>query len=129
MESNAMNSRETRTGERGAVSIKTIVMVFILLSAVFLVMKLAPLYIEQRKVIYDVEEVARIAAVRGYKEERIAPELGKLCGTYELPEGSISFLRRDGPNVVIAVNYTRSVDLLVTTYSWKVDHTIIGKEL
>jgi hypothetical protein len=124
-----MNSRETRAGERGAVSIKTIVMVFFFLCAAFLVMKLAPLYIEQRKVIYDVEEVARIAAVRNYKEEKIAPELGKICGTYELPEGSISFVRRDGSNVLIAVNYTRSVDLLVTTYSWKVEHTITGKEL
>jgi hypothetical protein len=129
MESNAMNSRETRAGERGAVSIKAIVMAFFLLCAAFLVMKLAPLYIEQRKVIYDVEEVARIAAVRNYKEEKVAPELGKLCVTYELPEGSISFLRREGQNVMIAVNYTRSVDLLVTTYNWKVEHTIIGKEL
>jgi len=124
-----MNSRDRRAGERGAVSIKTIVMVFLLACAVFLVMRLAPVYIEQRKVIYDVEEVARIAAVRGYKEEKITPELGKISGTYELPEGSISFLRRDGSNVLIAVNYTRSVDLFVTTYSWKVEHTIIGKEL
>ena len=124
-----MKSSNRRAGERGAVSIKTIVVVFFLVSAAFLVMKLAPLYIEQRKVIYDVEEVARIAAVRGYKEERITPELGKIRGTYDLPEGSLNFLRRDGTNVVIAVTYTRSVDLLVTTYDWKVEHTIIGKEL
>jgi hypothetical protein len=124
-----MKSSDRGAGERGAVSIKTIVFVFFLVSAAFIVMKLAPVYIEQRKVIYDVEEVARIAAVRGYKEERITPELGKICGTYDLPEGSLNFLRRDGANVVIAVTYTRSVDLLVTTYDWKVEHTIIGKEL
>jgi hypothetical protein len=124
-----MNSRDRRSGERGAVSIKTIVMVFFLLCAVFLVMKLAPIYIEQRKVIYDVEEVARIAAVRGYKEEKITPELGRIRGTYDLPEGSINFLRRDNQSVQIAVTYTRSVDLLVTTYDWKVEHTIVGKEL
>ncbi len=124
-----MKSSDRRAGERGAVSIKTIVVIFFLVSAAFVVMKLAPVYIEQRKVIYDVEEVARIAAVRGYKEERITPELGKICGAYDLPEGSVNFLRRDGTNVVIAVNYTRSVDLLVTTYDWKVEHTIIGKEL
>lgn len=128
-ESNAMNSRDTRAGERGAVTIKTIIMIFFLLSAAFLIMKLAPVYIEQRKVIYDVEEVARISAVRGYKEEKITPELGKICGTYDLPEGSISFVQRDGQTVKIAVNYTRAVDLLVTTYSWKVEHTIVGKEL
>jgi Flp pilus assembly protein TadG len=124
-----MNSSDRRSGERGAVSIKTILVVFCLACAVFLVMKFAPIYIEQRKVIYDVEEVARIAAVRGYKEEKITPELGRISGTYDLPEGSINFLRRDNQSVQIAVTYTRSVDLLVTTYDWKVEHTIVGKEL
>jgi hypothetical protein len=129
MESNAMNSRDTRAGERGAVSIKTIVMIFFLVCGVFLGMRLTPVYIEQRKVIYDVEELARIAAVRNFKDEKITAELGKISGTYELPEGSISFLRRDGQSVLIAINYTRSVDLLVTTYSWKVEHPVTGKEL
>jgi hypothetical protein len=124
-----MKSRETRAGERGAVSIKAIVMVFFLVCAAFLVMKLAPLYIEQRKVIYDVEELARIATVRGYKDERIAPEITKIRGAYDLPEGSINLLQRVGPGVQIAITYKRSVDLLVTSYDWKVEHTIIGKEL
>lgn len=124
-----MYSRDKRAGERGAVSIKTILMVFLLLCGVFAGMKLVPVYVEQRKVMYDVEELARIAAVRGYKEDKITPEIGKICGTYDLPAGAINFLQRDTQGVKIAVNYTRSVDLLVTTYSWKVDHTVIGKEL
>ena len=124
-----MYSRDKRAGERGAVSIKTVLMIFLFLGAVFLGMKLVPVYIEQRKVMFDVEELARIAAVRGYKEEKITPEIGKICGNYDLPEGSISFLKRDAQSVQIGVNYTRSVDLLVTVYSWKVDHTVIGKEL
>ena len=124
-----MYSRDKRAGERGAVTIKTLVMVFLFICGVFLGIKLVPVYVEQRKVMYDVEELARIAAVRGYKEEKITPEIGKICGTYDLPAGSNNFLQRDAQSVKIAVNYTRSVDLLVTTYSWKVDHTVIGKEL
>ena len=124
-----MTNRNKRAGERGAVKIQTIVAIFLLLCVALLIIKITPVYIEQRKVIYDVEELARIAAVRGYKEDKIQPELGKICGTYELPEGSISFVQRDGQTVKIAVNYTRAVDLLVTTYSWKVEHTIVGKEL
>ena len=124
-----MKRRNTRAGERGAVTIKAIVLVFFLVCAVFVAMKLVPVYVEQRKVIYDVEELARIATVRGYKDDRIAPELAKIRTAYDLPEGSINLLERVGPGVQIGIAYTRSVDLLVTTYDWKVEHRIVGKEL
>jgi hypothetical protein len=124
-----MNSRESRAGERGAVQIKTVVIVFFLLCTAFLMLKLVPVYVEQRKVIFDVEELARIATVRSYTDARITPEINKIRGTYELPEGSINLMQRVGPGVQIGINYTRSVDLLITTYSWKVEHTIVGKEL
>jgi uncharacterized membrane protein len=124
-----MNSRNPRAGERGAVSIKTIITVFIVACVAFVVMKIAPVYIEQRKVIYDVEELARIAAVRNFKDDKITAELGRICGSYELPEGSINLTQHNGQTVHIAITYTRSVDLVVTTYSWKVEHTIIGKDL
>ena len=123
------NLRSRHAGERGAVTIKTIVMLCGVATVVFLSLKIAPVYIEQRKVIYDVEEVARISAVRNYKEEKIDPELGKIRTAYELPEGSISLIKKEGQTVQIGVNYTRSIDLLVTTYDWKVEHTVIGREL
>src|SRR5690349_6355040 len=104
-------------------------MLFLLASVVFMAMQLVPVYVEQRKVSYDVEELARIATVRGYKDERFAPEIVKIRTAYDLPEGSINLLERVGPGVQIAITYTRSVDLLVTTYDWKVEHRIIGKEI
>jgi hypothetical protein len=124
-----MKRSERRAGERGAVTIKTLVMVFLLASVVFLGVKMVPVYVEQRKVIYDVEELARIATVRGYKDERIEPELAKIRTAYDLPEGSINLLERVGPGVQISITYTRSVDLLLTTYDWKVEHRIVGREI
>lgn len=118
----------SRAGERGAISIRAAVMMVIAGTALFLLLKLGPVYLEQRKVIYDVEEVARIAAVRGWKEDKIAPELNKIRGNYELPEGSINLVNRDQA-VHIAVDYTRKIDLLVTTYEWKVERKVVGKEL
>jgi len=118
----------SRAGERGAISIRAAVMIVIAGTVLFLLVKLAPVYMEQRKVIYDVEELARIAAVRGWKEDKIAPELNKIRGNYELPEGSLNLLDRDQA-VHIAVGYTRKIDLLVTTYEWKVEHKVTGKEL
>ena len=118
----------SRAGERGAINIKTAIMIAAALTVVFLILKLGPAYIEQRKVMYDVEELARIAAVRGWKEDKITPEINKIRGTYELPEGAINLVSRDQA-VHIAVGYTRKIDLLVTTYEWKVEHTVVGKEL
>ena len=121
-------STDSRANERGAVHIKTIIMLFVAACVVLLAIKLVPVYIEQRGVIYDVEELARIAAVRGWKEDKITPELNKIRGKYELPEGSISFIGRD-QSVKINVGYSRAVDLFVTTYAWKVDQIVIGKEI
>lgn len=123
----AMND-DARAGERGAISIKALLMLFILATASFLVIKFAPVYIEQRKLMHDVEELARIAAVRNWKEEKIDPEVKKLSGSYDLPDGSLSVAKHDR-DVQITVGYSRAIDLLVTTYDWRVDRTIIGKEL
>lgn len=119
---------DSRAGERGAVTIKTLLMVFIVGCVVFAAVKVVPVYIEQRGVYYDVEELARLAAVRGWKEDKINPELNKIRGKYELPEGSINLVSRD-QSVKISIGYNRAIDLLVTSYDWKVEHTIIGKEI
>jgi hypothetical protein len=117
-----------RAGERGAISIKALLTLFTLAIATFLVIKFAPVYIEQRKLMYEVEELARIIAVRNWKEEKIDPEVKKIRGNYDLPDGSINVVKRDR-DVQITIGYIKTVDLLVTIYDWKVDRIIIGKEL
>jgi hypothetical protein len=117
-----------RAGERGAISIKALLMLSTLAIATFLVIKFAPVYIEQRKLMYEVEELARIIAVRNWKEEKIDPEVKKIRGNYDLPDGSINVVKRER-DVQITVGYNRPVDLLVTTYDWRVDRIIVGKEL
>lgn len=123
-----MRNTGSRTGERGAISIKALLMLFIAAAAVLAAVKLVPVYIEQRGVIYDVEELARIASVRGWKDEKITPELNKIRGKYELPEGSINLVSHD-QSLKINVGYSRTVDLFVTTYAWKVEHIVIGKDI
>ncbi|HVG19097.1 MAG TPA: hypothetical protein VNI02_08580 [Blastocatellia bacterium] len=121
-------NKDARAGERGAISIKSLFMLTALAASVFLVIKFAPVYIEQRKLMHDVEELARIAAVRNWKEDKIAPEVNKIRGDYDLPDGSLNVVKHER-DVRITVGYSRAIDLLVTTYDWRVDRTIIGKEL
>lgn len=123
-----VTDKQPRASERGAISIKAVLVLILVAVAAFLVLKLAPVYIEQTRVIHDVNELARIAAVRGWKEDRINQDIKRISGEYELPENGISFVSKD-KGVQIAISYQRNVDLLVTTYTWKVDHTIIGKDM
>jgi hypothetical protein len=118
-----------RSRERGAISIKALLGLVLVGIAAFLVIRLAPVYIEQQKVVHDVNELARIAAVRGWKEDRITQDIKRLGVEYNLPEDGINFISRGEKGVQIGISYQRNIDLLVTTYSWKVDHTALGKEL
>ena len=109
-------------------SIKTLFIVLAAMAFVFALIRFVPVYIEQNKLIHDVDELARVAALRGYKEERIHTDIERLRSAYELPEGSINMVSKDN-KVEITLGYTRTIDLIVTTYDWQVEHKARGKEL
>jgi uncharacterized membrane protein len=119
---------KSRAGERGAINIKVALVLLAASALVFLIIKIAPVYIEEREIKYEVDELARVSAVRGYTEDRIKTDLQKIRTNYGLPDDSLK-VTTDNRNVKITIGYTRSVDLLVTTYDWKVEYTSTGKEL
>jgi len=95
----------------------------------FGVIKIAPVYIEQQRVVHEVNELARVAAVRGWKDDKINQDIKRISVEYTLPDNGINFVGKSEKGVQINVAYQRNIDLLVTTYEWKVDHTVIGKDL
>lgn len=121
--------RDTHRGERGAVSIKTVLALLIVAVVAFGVIKIAPVYIEQQRVVHEVNELARVAAVRGWKDDKINQDIKRISVEYTLPDNGINFVGKSEKGVQINVAYQRNIDLLVTTYEWKVDHTVIGKDL
>ncbi len=124
------NSTDTgaRTGERGAVRIKTLLIFTLLAVATFALIKIAPVYVEERQMTHEVDEMARVAAIRSYKEEKINKDIEKLRRDYDMPESAVNLdLRENGVRII--VNYNRTIDFLVTTYTWHIDHTAVGKEL
>lgn len=121
--------RDSRPAERGAVSIKTLLALVIVAVVAFGVIKIAPVYVEQQRVVHEVNELARVAAVRGWKDDRINQDIKRISVEYTLPDNGINFVGKSEKGVQITVAYQRNIDLLVTTYEWKVDHTVIGKDL
>lgn len=120
---------EVRPGERGAVSVKVLFFLGIIAVVAFLAIKIAPVYIEQQSVLHDVNELARIASIRGWKEEKINNDIKRIKADYNLPDSGVNYVANGDKTVQISVSYQRTIDLLVTTYAWRVDHTVVGKEL
>ncbi len=119
---------QMRPRERGAITIKAALILVFLFVAGFIVVKVTPAYVEQTKIVHDVNELARIAAVRGWKEEKINQDIKRIRVEYELPENAINLVGRDN-GVQITIGYERNIDLFVTNYTWRVDQTAIGKDL
>ena len=117
-----------RATERGAISIKMLLILLLLIATVVVVIKVVPVYVEQRAVLFDVDEVARIAYVRNFNEDKIKLELEKIRAKNDLPADSLTLLGREG-TVKVQVSYSRTINLLVTNYVWRVDSAIVGKSL
>lgn len=120
--------KHQRSAERGAISIKALLGLAIAGVAIFAVIKFVPVYVEQQQLIHEVDELARTAAVRGWRDDRIALDVKRLRSEYSLPEDSINFVSKDR-RVQVIVGYRRDIDLLVTSFIWQVDYTANGKEL
>lgn len=122
-----MTGMQTREGERGAVKITTVFLVLLLLAVTFTVIKIAPVYTEERQLTHEVEELARISAVRNLKVDQVEKGIEKLRTTYELPENSITLVSHAQNQVQIDIKYNKVINLLVTTYDWKVQYSAKGK--
>jgi hypothetical protein len=120
------HSLDSRSDERGAVSIKALLGILIAGAATFVMIKIVPIYTQQRSLIYDVDELARVAAVRNYKDDKISKDIQKIQEQYDLPADSIRLVERDRV-VKIEVDYSKDIDLLVTSYKWHVGYTSEGK--
>jgi hypothetical protein len=124
-----MKQTDSRAGERGAVSIKTLFTFVAVGVVVFAAIKFIPVYTEQRQIIYDVDEMAQKASVRSLKEDDVKKAIEALRIKYELPEGSIKLDSFAQNKVQISLGYTRVIDLLVTSYNWPVVYTANGKAI
>ena len=120
---------DARSGERGAISIKVLLILILIGGAAFIVIKIAPVYIDERQVTYKVDDLANKSAVRNSKEDQIFKAIEVIRKEYDLPEDSITLVSREQGRVQISINYQKDIDLLVTTYQWRVAHTVSGKDL
>jgi len=124
-----VSGTDARLPERGAISLKVLLGLLLVGAAVFVVIKVAPVYIDERQVTYKVDELANKSTVRNSKEDDIKKAIEVIKREYNLPEDSINLVSREAGKVQISVSYQKDIDFLVTTYKWKVHYTAAGKPL
>ena len=121
--------KDLRAGERGAITIKALFGLLLLAAAIFVVIRIVPVYTEQQEIIHDTDELARISAVRDLKNDKIKEGITKIIQQHELPEDSITLVAKEGGRVQININYTRNIEVRVTNYAWQVQYVAKGKDL
>ncbi len=121
------NVANARASERGAISIKTLFVLVFSAIAIFSVFKIAPIYTEQRQIIFDADELANKSAVRNMKADEVKRAAENLRDKYSLPEGSINVIAAGDNKTQINVSYSKEIDFLLTKYNWKVDYIANGK--
>jgi len=119
----------SREGERGAVTIKAVLIVVCLVIAAVVLIKVVPVYIEQQQIYHDTDELARKAALgtAAYSKDKIEREIVSITQNYGLPEGSIQLATLEGNHSEISVKYTREIDFFIASYSWGVEYRAVGK--
>lgn len=128
MSSNATGA-DARPRERGAISIRVLLTLILIGIAAFIVIKIAPIYIDERQLAYKVDDLANISAVRNLKEDDINKRIEVIRKEYELPENSINLVSREPGRVKISVSYQKNIDFLVTTYQRQFTYTAAGKDI
>jgi uncharacterized membrane protein len=118
-----------RASERGAVKIQTILAFALIGIAAFVILKVAPIYIEQRSIQTQVDELARLSAVRSYKQDQVNKGIATIITEYSLPEGSVTIVALAENKVQLKLQYTRTIDFLVAQWDWAVSYTADGRAI
>ena len=122
-------SEASRTGERGAISIKVLVSLALAATALFVIVKIVPVYWDEQQIKHQVDELARITANQSLKPDKVTKRIAEIRSEFNLPEDSITITSSGNQMAQFALKYSVTVDFLVSSYVWKVDYVTVGKGL
>jgi len=110
----SMPLRTSRRSQRGEGKLKAIIYTVILVTAVFLAVKLVPLYVTEYQLQDKMNEQAKFAVVNHYSEEQIRDILLKVIKDLDIPATRDDIkLSNTNHGVSISITYTVPVDFLV----------------
>jgi cell division protein FtsL len=105
--------KRVRRAERGAVTLKTVVLVALAVLAIYLAFKLVPPYVSEYQLQDKMQELARFGIVNHYSDEQIRDNVFKVAQDLDLPAKREDIKVTVTQSIVrISLEYTVPVDLL-----------------
>ena len=125
---NTRKHRDQLRSERGEGNLRFILTMIVLAYVAYLAVVNIPTWVQVQNLEHDMDEVARTTALEGVPVEKIKQRLTPLSTNYDVPQSAFN-IKKDGPAVEITMNATKQINLLFTTYDWKINHASRGKAM
>jgi Domain of unknown function (DUF4845) len=105
---------KTKNSQRGEGKLKAIIYTLILAAAVYVAVKVVPIYVAEYQLKDKISEQARFAVVNHYTEDQIRDILFKTIQDLDIPAKRDDIkVENNSHGMMISVNYTVPVDLTV----------------
>lgn len=105
---------KTKASQRGEGKIKAIIYTLILAAAVYVAVKVVPIYVAEYQLKDKISEQARFAVVNHYTEEQVRDILFKTIQDLDIPAKRDDIkVENNSHGMMISVNYSVPVDLAV----------------
>ena len=85
----------------------------------FALFKFVPVWYTTTDFNAKVSELASVAALRGYKDQKIKDEFVKIRNGARMPEETELTIERKGDDLILKVKYTLHIDFIVYGYDWE----------
>lgn len=108
-----------RYSERGEGKGQFYITMAILGTVGFALFKFVPVWYTVTDFNAKVSELASVASLRAYKDQKINDEFIKLRNEAHLPEETELKIERKSGNLIVSVKYTLPIDFIVYTYNWE----------
>jgi len=107
-------TQTSRQGQRGEGRLKAIIYTAILISAVYIAVKVVPLYVAEYQLKDKMSEQARFAVVNHYTEEQMRDIIFKTVQDLDIPAKREDIkMANTNHGVMISLNYSVPVDFIV----------------
>ena len=85
----------------------------------FALFKIVPVWYATTEFNNKVSELASVAALRGYKDQKIKDEFVKIRNEARMPEETEFIIEHKGNDLIVRVKYTLHIDFIVYAYDWE----------
>ena len=110
----SLRTSNSKGGQRGEGRLKAIIYTLILAAAVYVAIKVVPIYVAEYQLKDKISEQARFAVVNKYTDDQIKDILFKTIQDLDIPAKRDDIkVMPNGRGLTISVNYTVPVDLAV----------------